>query len=603
MAKGLDRVIDDYIKAASWRINENSSFTYSLGGLEHQLSGYASADYWLKRIYPKQVGKAHRVADLHIHDLGMLAPYCNGWSLRQLLTEGISGLPNRVASGPANHMMVAVVQIVNFIGVMSNESAGAQAFSSLDTYLAPFVREEKLDYKSVKQYIQMLIFGLNIESRWSGQPPFSNLTFDWTVPQDMKDKACYFGGTVLDYTYAELQDEMDMINKAFIEVMLEGDHNGRMFAYPIPTYNITRDFDWEKPNVEKLFEMAGKYGTPYFQNFVNSDLDPEAVRSMCCRLQLDVGELKRRGGGLFGAEEFTGSIGVVTINMPRIAYRASGRKHKIVYFYEELERLMDLSSESLEIKRDVLNRLNDINGSGRSLYPYTKRFLERGWVNHFSTIGLVGMNEACLNLFGKDLTDPESINFAVDVLDFMKKKILSYQEKTGNLYNLEASPAEGTAYRFAKHDKKRFKSIITAGTEESPYYTNSTHLPVNATDDIFEALDMQEPLQTAYTGGTVFHAYLPEALSSTQAQQLVKTAFDNYRLPYMSITPTFSVCPDHGYIKGEKFECPECGGATEVYSRVTGYVRAISKFNIGKKQEYKDRKEYTNMVDTGIETI
>lgn len=592
--RSIKNVIPDYIDASSWRINENSSFTYSLGALDHQLSGYESARYWMDEIYPEYIGHSHKVADLHIHDLGMLASYCNGWSLRQLINEGIGGLPNRVSSGPAKHLTTLVVQIVNFMGIMANESAGAQAFSSLDTYLAPFVRECKLEYKDVKQCMQMLVFGLNVESRWSGQPPFSNFTFDWEVPEDMKDKACYYGGGVLDYTYSELQDEMDMINKAFIEVMLEGDYNGRIFSYPIPTYNITNNFDWEQPNVELLFEMAGKYGTPYFQNFVNSDLDVSAVRSMCCRLQLDVTELKRRGGGLFGAEEFTGSIGVVTLNMPRIAYRASTKKNPTTYFYNEVRRLMNIARDSLEIKRDTLYSLNDIGGSGRSLFPYTKRYLERGWVNHFSTIGLVGMNEACLNLFGKDLTDDTAIKFTVNVLEYMKATLLEFQEETGNLYNLEASPAEGTSYRFAKHDKSKFKNIITSGTEDSPYYTNSTHLPVGATNDLFEALRMQEPLQTTYTGGTVLHGYLPEKITSKQAMMIVKTAFENFRLPYLSLTPTFSICKDHGYIAGEHFTCPTCGGEAEVYSRVTGYIRAISKFNVGKKQEYADRVEYDN---------
>ena len=589
MTRSIKNVIPDYLEANSWRIKENSSFTYSLGALDHQLSGYESARYWMEEVYPPEIGHAHKVADLHIHDLGMLAPYCNGWSLRQLINEGISGLPNRVASGPAKHLQTLVVQIVNFMGIMANESAGAQAFSSLDTYLAPFVREENLSFKEVKLCMQMLVFGLNVESRWSGQPPFSNFTFDWEVPEDMKNTPCYYGGKVLDYTYSELQDQMDMINKAFIEVMLAGDYNGRIFAYPIPTYNITPEFDWEFGIKTGLFEMAAKYGVQYFQNFLNSDLDPSAVRSMCCRLQLDTTELKRRGGGLFGAEEFTGSIGVVTLNMPRIAYRASTKKYPKVFFFNEVRRLMNIARDSLEIKRKALYEFKDAG-----LYPYTDRYLERGWINHFSTIGLVGMNEACLNLFGKDLTDSEAIQFSCDVLEYMKATILEYQEETGNLYNLEASPAEGTSYRFAKHDTKKFSNIITAGTEDAPYYTNSTHLPVGATDDLFEALELQEPLQTTYTGGTVLHGYLPERVTETQAMLLVKTAFTKYRLPYMSLTPTFSICKSHGYLSGEQFKCPECGAETEVYSRVTGYIRAVSKFNVGKAQEYKDRKEYVN---------
>lgn len=587
--RSIKNVIPDYLEASSWRINENSSFTYSLGALDHQLSGYESARYWMEEVYTPEIGHAHKVADLHIHDLGMLASYCNGWSLRQLITEGISGLPNRVASGPAKHLQTLVVQIVNFMGIMANESAGAQAFSSLDTYLAPFVREGRLGYTEVKQCMQMLIFGLNVESRWSGQPPFSNFTFDWEVPDDMRNTPCYFGGKTLNYTYGELQEEMDLINKAFIDVMLGGDYNGRMFAYPIPTYNITENFDWEWGLTTRLFEMAAKYGVQYFQNFINSDLDPSAVRSMCCRLQLDTSKLKRRGGGLFGAEEFTGSIGVVTLNMPRIAYRASTKKHPKIYFFNEVRRLMNIARDSLEIKRKALYEFKEAG-----LFPYTDRYLERGWINHFSTVGLVGMNEACLNLFGKDLTNNDAIQFSCDVLEYMKTTLLEYQEETGNFYNLEASPAEGTSYRFAKHDTAKFANIITAGTEESPYYTNSTHLPVGSTDDLFEALDLQEPLQTTYTGGTVLHGYLPERISDRQAMLLVKTAFTKYKLPYLSLTPTFSVCPSHGYLNGEQFTCPECGGDTEVYSRVTGYIRAVSKFNVGKKQEYKDRKEYTN---------
>jgi len=587
----MRNVIPDYLDKSSWRINENSSFTYSLGSLDAQLSGYESARYWLEEVYSKDIAHAHRCADLHIHDLGMLAPYCNGWSLRQLITDGIGGLPNRVSSGPAKHLTTLVVQIVNFLGIMANESAGAQALSSLDTYLAPFVREDNLDYDGVKQALQMLIYGLNVESRWSGQPPFSNVTMDWEVPDDMRDTSCYFGGGVLDYTYGELQEEIDMINKAFLEIMIGGDNDGRLFSYPIPTYNITKDFDWDSENAKLLFEMAGKFGTPYFQNFINSDLDPSAVRSMCCRLQLDLSELTRRGGGLFGANEFTGSIGVVTINLPRLGYRAFLHEDDdadvLEYFLYQLGEQMDLARDSLEIKRKALVKFRE-----GGLFPYTTKYLYMGWKNHFSTIGLVGMNEAVLNMIGVDLTHKDGIDYAQHILNFMKERLVGYQEETGNLYNLEASPAEGTSYRLAKHDKKLFKNIKQAGEEESPYYTNSTHLPVNATDDIFEALELQEPLQTAYTGGTVLHGYLGEEIPADMAAYIVKTAFENFRLPYLSLTPTFSICPDHGYIQGEEYECPTCGRDTEVFSRVTGYYRPVERFNIGKKQEFKERLEY-----------
>lgn len=585
--RGIEKVIPDYLEKSSWRIKENSSFTYSLGGLDAQLSGYESSRYWLDEVYSNEIANAHRTADIHIHDLGMLASYCNGWSLRQLITDGLGGLKNRVSSGPAKHMTTLVVQIVNFLGIMANESAGAQALSSLDTYLAPFVREDNLDYDGVKQAMQMLVFGLNVESRWSGQPPFSNVTFDWEVPDDMKDTPCYFGGGVLDYTYSELQSEMDMINKAFIEVMTEGDANGRAFAYPIPTYNITEDFHWDSENADLLFEMTGKYGVPYFQNFISSDLDPSAVRSMCCRLQLDLNELTKRGGGLFGANEFTGSIGVVTINMPRLAYRVRNSDNKEEDFFKFLDSLMDIARDSLEVKREKLYEFKDAG-----LFPYTDKYLYMGWKNHFSTIGLCGMNEACLNLFDKDLTDEDSIDFTVKVLEYMRNRLIQYQQETGNLYNLEASPAEGTSYRFAKHDMDRGLQHYYSGKEDAPFYTNSTHLPVGATESFVNALEMQEKIQSEYTGGTVFHGYMGQSLPGWATKHVIKTTFENYRIPYLSITPTYSVCEEHGYIAGEHYTCPTCGKESEVYSRVTGYYRPVEKFNIGKRQEFKERKTY-----------
>jgi anaerobic ribonucleoside-triphosphate reductase len=593
--KTIKNVISDYLARNSWRIHENSSFTYSLGSLDAQISGYETARYWLEEVYPPEISRAHKRGLFHIHDLGILGSYCNGWSLRQLITEGFGGLRNRVSSAPAKHLVPLVNQIVNFLGTLANESAGAQAFSSLDTFLAPFVREDDLNYKDVKQAMQILIFGLNVECRWSGQPPFSNVTLDWMVPSDMAKQSCIVGGIPLSYTYSDCQKEMDMINKAFIEVMIGGDAVGRLFSYPIPTYNITKDFNWDSENAKLLFTMAGKFGTPYFQNFINSDLKPDDVRSMCCRLQLSLSELRKRGGGLFGADEFTGSIGVVTVNMPQLMYRMKNKSKEVLL--EDLDRIMDIAKDSLEIKRSVLNNLNGLNGGKDTLYPYTKRYLKKGLVNHFSTIGLVGMNEAVKMYTGGDLTTKGGVAQAKEILIHMREKLLKYQKETGNLYNLEATPAEGCCYKLARNDKKHYKNILCAGTEESPYYTNSSHLPVNSIDDIFEALELQEPLQTLYTGGTVLHGYLGEQIGWEMAMDIVKKAFTYFRLPYLSITPTFSVCEDHGYIAGEQGECPVCSKPTEIYSRVTGYYRSVERFNIGKKQEYRDRLTYNNGED------
>jgi ribonucleoside-triphosphate reductase len=588
--------IKAYIKDETWRVRENASSGYSVGAMNALVSGKEAAHYWLHDVYTTEISEAHKNAEIHIHDLSMVASYCNGWSLRQLITEGITGVPNQVSSRPAKHLNAIINQMVNFLGIMSNESAGAQAFSSVDTYLAPYVKEESLSYSQVKQSIQNLVFGLNTPSRWAGQAPFTNVTFDWVVPSDMKDTACCFGSEVLDYTYSECQTEMDMINKAFLEVMSEGDADGRSFAYPIPTYNVTNDFDWDSDNAELLFEMTGKYGTPYFQNFITSDLDPTAVRSMCCRLQLDKRELQKRGGGLFGANEFTGSIGVVTMNLPNISLKENTPEG----FMSELERRMTLAKDSLELKRQELQRLNNVDNKGKSLFPYTKRFLYMGWKNHFSTIGLNGMNEAIQNLFGESESTgtPKGKEFAIKVLEFMRDKIREFQEETGNLYNLEATPAESTSYRLAKHDIKNFgKEVAHQGTLEECYYTNSTQLPVGLTDDIFEAFELQEDIQAAYTGGTVLHGFLGETISAGQVKSLVKKLCENFKVPYISITPTYSVCPSDGYIAGEHFDCPKCGGEAEVYSRIVGYYRPVSRWNKGKHKEYFDRKEFITLVD------
>ncbi|HMA65713.1 MAG: ribonucleoside triphosphate reductase, partial [Fibrobacterota bacterium] len=539
-------------------------------------------NYWLENIYSPSVAEAHRNGDFHLHDLSMFSGYCAGWSLRQLISEGLGGVPNKISSGPAKHLSTLIQQMVNFLGVLQNEWAGAQAFSSFDTYLAPFVKVENLSFKEVKQCIQSFVFGVNTPSRWGSQAPFTNVTFDWVVPEDLAGQPAIVGGEIHEFTYADCQKEMDVINKAFLEIFIEGDHEGRGFAYPIPTYNITSNFDWASQNAELLFQITGKYGTPYFQNFVNSSLKPGDVRSMCCRLQLDKRELRNRGGGLFGSDEFTGSLGVVTINLPRIGYLSSSKEE----FFANLNHYMDLAKESLETKRTVISRLTE-----EGLFPYTKRYL-RHWNNHFSTIGLIGMNEAALNFMGKDLTTPEAREFAKEVLLHMRERLVKYQEETGHLYNLEATPGEGTSHRLARIDHAKFPRMIMPGGD-NPYYTNSTQLPVNATDDIFNALDMQEELQRMYTGGTVFHAFIGESIDNPQTcASLVKSIAENYHIPYFTLSPTFSVCHSHGYIKGEQFACEKCGQETEVYSRIVGYYRPVKNWNDGKRAEYGDRKEF-----------
>lgn len=551
----IDATMDGYLNQSDWRVNENANVNYSLGGLILHNSGTITANYWLKNIYSEAVAEAHRNADFHIHDLSMFSGYCAGWSLRQLIQEGLGGVPDKITSKPARHLSTLMQQAVNFLGCLQNEWAGAQAFSSFDTYIAPFVKTDRLTDKELKQCLQSFIFGVNTPSRWGSQAPFTNITLDWTVPQDLKNKPAIVGGKEQDFTYGDCQEEMDRVNRIFIELMLEGDADGRGFQYPIPTYNVTTDFNWDSDNAKLLFEMTSRYGTPYFQNFVNSDLNPCDVRSMCCRLQLDKRELRKRGGGLFGSDELTGSIGVVTINLPRIGYLAKDEDD----FYRRLGRLMDLAKESLTTKRKIVNRLLEAG-----LFPYTKRYLKT-LDNHFNTIGLVGMNECLENFFGPDCTiaTEQGQVFALKTLHFMRNRLADYQEETGELFNLEATPAESTSYRLAKHDKKRYHDIITAGTDE-PYYTNSTQLPVMLTDDIFDALDLQEQLQTAYTGGTVFHAFLGEAIEDWRTcRDLVKTIAYKYRIPYFTISPTFSVCPVHGYLAGEHFTCPICKGEQE----------------------------------------
>lgn len=544
----FNETMNGYLSQSDWRVNENANVNFSLGGLILHNSGTITANYWLRNIYPENVAEAHRSGAMHIHDLSMFSGYCAGWSIRQLISEGLGGVSEKITSKPASHLSTLVFQIVNFLGIMQNEWAGAQALSSFDTYLAPFVRADKLGFKEVKQAVQSFIFGVNTPSRWGSQAPFTNITLDWTVPTDLKERKAIVGGKEQDYTYGDCQEEMNLINKAFLELMLAGDANGRGFAYPIPTYNITSDFCWDNENAKLLFEMTAKYGTPYFQNFVNSDLNPEDVRSMCCRLQLDKRELRKRGGGLFGSDEFTGSIGVVTINMPRIGYLSRTEEQ----FFENLTRVMDYASESLVIKRKVITHL--LNAG---LFPYTKRYLKH-LNNHFSTIGLVGMNECLKNFNGEDMTSESGRELAGRILDFMRDKLADYQEKTGDLYNLEATPAESTSYRLARHDQMRYPDIISSG-EEDPFYTNSTQMPVDYTHDIFEALDMQDPLQTRYTGGTVFHGFLGEAINEWSAcRDLVQSIATNYKLPYFTISPTFSICTKHGYLAGEQFECPQC---------------------------------------------
>ena len=579
-------LVDSYVKVTDWRVKENSTVTYSVGGLILSNSGAITANYWLSEVYDEEVANAHRSGDLHIHDLSMLTGYCAGWSLKQLIQEGLGGVPGKITSAPASHLATLCNQMVNFLGIMQNEWAGAQAFSSFDTYLAPFVKVDNLDYKQVKKCLESFIFGVNTPSRWGTQAPFSNITLDWTVPADLKDMPAIVGGKEMDFTYGDCKKEMDMVNKAFIEIMIEGDAHGRGFQYPIPTYSITSDFDWsETENNKLLFEMTAKYGTPYFSNYVNSDMEPSDVRSMCCRLRLDLRELRKKSGGFFGSGESTGSIGVVTINLPRIAYLSED----VEEFYRRLDKLMDIAARSLKVKRDIITKLLE-----EGLYPYTKRYLGT-FNNHFSTIGLIGMNEVGLNAkwLRKDMTHKETQEFAKDVLNHMRETLSDYQELYGDLYNLEATPAESTTYRFAKHDKKHYPAIITANENGTPYYTNSSHLPVGYTADIFEALDAQDELHTLYTSGTVFHAFLGEKLPDWKAAaDIVRKIASNYRLPYYSISPTYSVCCNHGYIAGEEYTCPDCGNDTEVYSRITGYYRPVQNFNDGKAQEFKDRKVY-----------
>ena len=581
------KIVDDYLKVSDWRVKENSTVTYSVGGLILSNSGAVTANYWLSEIYDDEIGDAHRNADIHIHDLSMLTGYCAGWSLKQLIKEGLGGVPGKITSSPAGHLSTLCNQMVNFLGIMQNEWAGAQAFSSFDTYLAPFVKVDNLSYKEVKQCIQSFIYGVNTPSRWGTQAPFTNITLDWVVPNDLAEMNAIVGGKEMDFKYKDCVEEMKMVNKAFIEIMIEGDANGRGFQYPIPTYSITRDFDWsETENNKLLFEMTAKYGTPYFSNYINSDMEPSDVRSMCCRLRLDLRELRKKSGGFFGSGESTGSVGVVTINRPRIAYLSKTQEE----FYDRLKRLMDISARSLKVKRDTITKLLEAG-----LYPYTKRYLGT-FDNHFSTIGLVGMNEACLNAkwIGKNLTTPEAQEFTKDVLNFMRNKLSDYQEQYGDLYNLEATPAESTSFRLAKHDRKRYPDIITASDkDETPYYTNSSHLPVGFTEDIFSALDIQDELQTLYTSGTVFHAFLGQKLPDWKAAaSLVRKIAENYRLPYYTMSPTYSVCSEHGYIAGEVYSCPICGKTTEVYSRITGYYRPVQNWNDGKRQEFADRKVY-----------
>ncbi len=579
-------LVNSYVNVTDWRVKENSTVTYSVGGLILSNSGAITANYWLSEIYDDEIANAHRNADIHLHDLSMLTGYCAGWSLKQLIQEGLGGIPGKITSSPASHLATLCNQMVNFLGIMQNEWAGAQAFSSFDTYLAPFVKVDNLSYREVKKCIESFIFGVNTPSRWGTQAPFSNITLDWTVPNDLKNLPAIVGGKEMDFTYGDCKKEMDMVNRAFIEIMIEGDANGRGFQYPIPTYSITRDFDWsETENNKLLFEMTAKYGTPYFSNYINSDMEPSDVRSMCCRLRLDLRELRKKSGGFFGSGESTGSIGVVTINMPRIAYLADSEED----FYRRLDKMMDISARSLKIKRTIITKLLE-----EGLYPYTKRYLGT-FNNHFSTIGLVGMNEACLNAkwIDADLTNEKAQKFTQDVLNHMRERLSDYQEQYGDLYNLEATPADSTSYRLAKHDVSRYPDIRTANEGATPYYTNSSHLPVGYTSDIFDALEIQDELQTLYTSGTVFHAFLGEKLPDWKAAaSLVRKIAENHKLPYYTMSPTNPVCKNHGYIPGEVYVCRECGEKTEVYSRITGYYRPVQNWNDGKTQEFKDRKLY-----------
>ncbi|WP_156741705.1 ribonucleoside triphosphate reductase [Occultella aeris] len=587
--------VDDYLDRSDWRVNANANQGFSLGGLMLNTSGKVIANYWLDTVYPAAVGRAHREADLHIHDLDMLSGYCAGWSLRALLHEGFNGVPGAIAARPPRHLSAAVGQIVNFLGTLQNEWAGAQAFSSFDTYLAPFVRVDAMTYEQVHQCLQEMIHNLNASSRWGTQTPFTNLTFDWTCPDDLREQIPMVAGQECDFSYGDLQAEMDLINRAYIDVMTTGDAGGRVFTFPIPTYNITKDFDWDSENAQALFAMTAKYGLPYFQNFINSDLDPGMIRSMCCRLQLDLRELLARGNGLFGSAELTGSIGVVTVNCARLGYLHAGDEIALV---AALDRLLDLGKESLELKRTAVAGWLEAG-----LYPYTRRYLP-SLDNHFSTLGVNGMNEMVRNFTADayDLTDPRGHALVVRVLDHVRERLIGYQEETGHLYNLEATPAEGTTYRFAKEDRRRFRGIVQAGTDANPYYTNSSQLPVGFTDDPFEALTRQDDLQRKYTGGTVLHLYLSERLSDADAcKRLVRRSLERFSLPYLTVTPTFSICPAHGYLAGERPTCPRCAAADpdarpvvcEVWTRVMGYHRPVSSFNIGKKGEHSERRHFT----------
>ncbi|HRR34387.1 MAG TPA: ribonucleoside triphosphate reductase [Kiritimatiellia bacterium] len=584
-------LIDSYLGRADWRVRENSNMAYSLQGLNNYISSEVSKVYWLNKIYPAEIREAHDNGAVHLHDLGQLSVYCVGWDLQDLLRSGFKGVAGKAESLPAKHFRTALGQIVNFFYTLQGEAAGAQAFSSFDTLLAPFVRYDRLGPKEVKQALQEFIFNVNVPTRVGFQTPFTNLTMDLIAPSTLANEHVIIGGKEMPETYADFQHEMDMINTAFLEVMTEGDAKGRVFTFPIPTYNVSKDFDWERPGLEKLWEVTAKYGIPYFANFVNSDMSPDDARSMCCRLRLDTRELNRRGGGLFGANPQTGSIGVVTINMPRIGYLAKSEQD----FLERLDRLMTIARNSLEIKRKVLEKF-----TAQDLYPYTKFYLRQVferfgcyWQNHFSTIGLVGLNEACLNLFGEDIGSERGRAFALTVMDFMRARLADYQEQTGNYYNLEATPAEGTTYRLARLDRKLYPDIITAGGEGEPFYSNSTQLPVNYSDDILRVLDLQDEIQTKYTGGTVVHAFVGEAISDPQAvKAFVRMVCQNYRLPYFTLTPTFSICETHGYLAGDVHACPHCGRNTEVYSRVVGYIRPIQQWNAGKQNEFHQRKTY-----------
>lgn len=585
-----EKMFQEYLGGEDWRINENSNMNYSLQGLNNHIISAVTSKYWLEKVYPEEIREAHRQGDFHIHDLGLLAPYCCGWDLADLLENGFSGVSQKVESAPARHFRTALGQIVNFFYTMQGEAAGAQALANFDTYLAPFIHYDDMGYREVKQAMQEFIFNLNVPTRVGFQTPFVNITMDVTVSPVLKDQPVLIGGEIKKETYGEFQKEMDMLNQAFCEVMMEGDARGRIFTFPIPTYNITPDFDWDSPMVERIIEMTSRYGIPYFANFINSDLSPEDVRSMCCRLRLDNRELRRRGGGLFGANPLTGSIGVVTINLPRLGYFSASEDE----YFARLERLMSLAKNSLLVKRNVLEKMTE-----QGLYPYSRHYLrsvkERFggyWFNHFNTIGLVGMNESLLNFMGKDICSEEGRAFAIKVLDFMRDLLLKFQEETDQLFNLEATPAEGTAYRLAKIDKELYPDIITAG-QDSPYYTNSTQLPVNFTDDIFSALDLQEELQVRYTGGTVFHIYLGERIENIEAcKKLLQRIMGRYRVPYITITPTFSICLDHGYLPGEQYECSQCGRETEVWSRVVGFYRPVQNWNKGKQSEFSERKVF-----------